>query len=89
MDCQLTQPKTFENTPPTTSKDFWQFSKMVCSTTQTELIQNASTGAEFYINKSASYGDFLILTFLIIFLIFGIVKFLVNFIIPKRINFKR
>jgi len=96
--CELSDPTTFDGTPAETKQDFWQFSVMECETTdastsinflKNELIQNATTGAEFFVDKSVSYGDFLVITFLMIFLIFGIMKFLIGFIIPKRINFKR
>ncbi|GAI58134.1 unnamed protein product, partial [marine sediment metagenome] len=48
-----------------------------------ELIENTTTGAEFYISKTIGYGDILIITFLMLFLIFGILKFLTDFVIPK------
>jgi len=44
------------------------------------LIENATTDAKFYLDKSFSYGDIFITIFLSIFLIFGIVKFVFNFI---------
>lgn len=39
----------------------------ICTTTLS-LISNASTGAEFWLDKSISYGDFLVVGFLTIFL---------------------
>jgi hypothetical protein len=54
---------------------------------ESELITSVS--GEFYLHKDMSYGDFLVITFLTIFLIFGITKFLINFFIPKFINFKK
>jgi len=71
----------------------WEYSKMDCVFTEqeipSELIENSTTGAEFYIDKRVSYGDVLVLTFLMLFLIFGIVKFLTDFLVPKLMNFKR
>lgn len=91
INCEFNSPRTWENLPPDNKTDFWQYSEMYCEyeNTEIELIQNATTGAEFFIKKNVSYGDFLIITFLMIFLVFGIMKFLIGFIIPKRINFKR
>lgn len=54
----------------------------------TELITNTSTDAEFYIEKVISYDDIIIILLLLLLLIFGIVKFLVNFIIPKIVRFR-
>jgi len=96
--CEFVNPKTWENLPPASETEIWNYSEIYCQTTdastsiqflKNELIQNASTGAEFFVDKSVSYGDFLVITFLMIFLIFGIMKFLIGFIIPKRMNFKR
>jgi len=89
MTCHFNGPKTFNGDVPSTSTDFWQYSEMECSSPQTELIENSTTGTSFYIKKTISYGDFIIITFLTIFLVFSITKFLINFIIPKRMNFKR
>jgi len=91
IDCEFQSPKTWEDQTPTSSDDFWQYSELKCESQdiKIDLIENATTGAEFYLDKSVSYGDFLIIVFLMIFLIFGIMKFLVNFLIPKLMNFKR
>lgn len=71
----------------------FQFETMICTTTDStstlELIQNASTGASFNIRKEINYGDVLILTFLALFLVFGIWKMITDAIVPKRIDFKR
>ena len=44
----------------------YEFSKMTCSSTK-ELITNSDTGAEFYIDKTITYGDALLFWFLTIF----------------------
>lgn len=88
MECELTTPKTFDGNTPATSTDFWQYSEMVCTSSEVALVENETTGAEFYIRKSISYGDVIVITFLMIFLIFGIMKFLFDFLIPKMMNFK-
>lgn len=80
---QFSLPLTCEGTPPTTSTDFWQYSKMVKEEERIELIENATTGATFFLNKEITYGDFLIIVFLMLFLIFGIVRFFINFIMKK------
>jgi len=71
----------------------WNFQTLTCSGTSTatnlEMIQNAETGSEFYISKSFNYGDLLISFFLMILVIFGVFKFLMSFVIPKFMNFKR
>ena len=59
----------------------WNYSKSVCSvignaSSSKELITNTITGAEFYIDKTITYGDALMFWFLTIFsvgLIFSII----------------
>lgn len=82
MECVLSEPVNL-------GIDSWAYSKMSCSFSELELIQNGTTSAEFYLDKRVSYGDVLLLTFLMIFLAFGIVKFLSEFLIPKSVNFRR
>jgi len=92
INCHYSTPKTFDGSTPT-STDFWNYQDLFCEGTTTpkmfELIENASTGASFYISKEIGYGDILIITFLMLFLVFGALKFLTDFLIPKLINFKR
>ncbi|GAH94180.1 unnamed protein product [marine sediment metagenome] len=92
INCQFSNPKTFDGSTPT-STDFWNYENVICQGTSTpatiELIENASTGASFYVSKTIGYGDILIITFLLLFLVFGILKFLTDFLVPKLINFKR
>lgn len=90
INCEFLNPKTFDGGSPT-STDFWNYQDLICegTSTQFELIENASTGASFYISKIINYGDILIITFLMLFLIFGSLKFLTDFLIPKLFNWKR
>ena len=94
IHCEFNSPRTWENLEPTNKLDFWQYSEIYCQSDdvkllENELIENTTTGAEFFIKKSVSYGDFLIIVFLMIILIWGIMKFLINFFIPKLMNFKK
>jgi len=89
--CEFQDPQNWEGEIPD-QNDFWNFQKMICEGTSTslELIENTTTGASFYLAKQIDYGDILIVIFLMLFLVFGILGFLVNFIIPRTIRyFKR
>jgi len=85
MNCQYSTPVNLG----TTELPDWEYSELTCEFSQLELIENATTGAEFYISKTIGYGDILVITFLTLFLVFGILKFLTDFLIPKLVNFKR
>jgi hypothetical protein len=81
MDCIFSNPVNYLDASPT-SEQMFQFKSERCTTTEPiySLIQNTSTEAEFYVEKTLSYGDLILIVFLSIFLIFGIFKFLWNFI---------
>ena len=86
--CEFQTPKTHTGETPT-STDFWNYQEMICSSTLETLIENASTGASFYLSKQIGYGEILIITFLVLFLVFGIFNFLIKFFLPQKITFKR
>jgi len=44
---------------------------------------------EFIVKKEITYGDVILFTFLTLFLVFGIISFLIKFLIPKLVNFRR
>lgn len=53
----------------------WEFSELNCQATTTgelthSLISNSTTGAEFYVEKTMSYGEGILVWFATIFLIF-------------------
>jgi len=80
MDCEFSNPLNFEGQPPLAGEPF-QFQNVSCDEGNLfTLIQNPGTEAEFYIQKTMSYGDLILITFISIFLIFGILKFIWNFI---------
>lgn len=84
MNCEFSNPVNLLGEPAEILKDPWNFKNMVCNEDpKFELIQNTETGAEFYVNKTLSYGELLIVIFLSIFLIFSIIKFLWNFIFQE------
>lgn len=49
-----------------------------------ELMENATTGAEFYLEKTFSYGDFFVVFCLMIFVLFEIVKIIWKGFVKKR-----
>ena len=87
MSCTYSEPVNLG----TEENPDWHYSKADCSLPDEtiELIQNSTTGAEFYIKKQLDYGEILVFTFLMIFLVFGILKFITDFLVPKLVNFRR
>lgn len=59
------------------------FSKMECADEHLELIENASTGASFYIDKTFSYGDILLVVFLTLFLLYALLSAIFKFFWPE------
>lgn len=88
MDCQYTNPVNLG----TAENPDWEYSEISCEFSELEnpleLITNTETEANFYISKTLDYGDVLVITFLILFLVFGILKFLTNFLTTTIIKFQ-
>jgi len=86
MECEFQNPVNYLGELPSEG-EYWHWRNYNCQFSEIELIQNTETGAEFYINKTLSYGDLILIIILAIFLIFGIFKFVWNFI-QQNWNFK-
>jgi hypothetical protein len=57
----------------------WQYSKVLCDNPQYyEHVENATTEAMFWIDKTFSYGDFFLVGILIIFLLIKVVEIIWN-----------
>lgn len=83
MECQFYEPLYWNKdlgifqSPEADGKhsEHFKFSKMVCDEGQVfELIENETTEASFYLDKSFSYGDFFLIFALMIFTLFKIVE---------------
>jgi len=77
IKCDFSIPLDYQGFTPLTEKNIWAFSKMECSgsldfSTSTlpaylEKIQDSEKS--FFLEKNISYGDFLIVAFLILFFV--------------------
>lgn len=73
--CEFSEP---ENLGTELNPD-WQYSKVLCDNPQYyEHIENATTEAMFWVDKTFSYGDFFIVGILTIFLLMKIVEIIWN-----------
>jgi len=80
MECEFSDIVNLETDPEKPAQ--WSFSKFTCtaSTTEAELIQNATSGAKFWLDKSINYGEILIIVFLSIFAIAIVCKWVSEFV---------
>jgi len=86
MNCTFSQPVNYQGNPPG-KNDAFAFTQMTCTdsgggtgTESIEQITGPGVGSgTFWISKQLDYGQVLILTFLLIFFIGFVVKFLWNF----------
>ncbi len=77
MECQFSNPVDL-------GEGDFEYSILTCpENPRFELIQNASTSAEFYIEKKVDYGDIFIFIFLSILGIFLICKAIWSFLWKK------
>lgn len=79
LNCQFSAPVNYTGNPPAEGEPF-AFTGMTCTSDQLSAITNGTTGANFFINKTLSYGDILILIFLILFFGWGVFRFCWNFV---------
>ena len=80
MNCNFSQPVNYLGNPPGKNDPF-AFTQMTCDESvglgvSTEQITGAG---EFWISKQLDYGQVLILTFLLIFFVGFVVKFVWNY----------
>jgi hypothetical protein len=79
MNCTLSQPVNYTGNPPGKNDPF-AFTQMTCTSTTKEQVVGPGIGSgTFWISKQLDYGQVLILTFLLIFLVGFVVKFCWNF----------
>jgi len=80
LNCQFLNPVNIG----TEVKADWEYSEISCDFETLKLIKSDITDSEFFLTKTINYGDFLIIFFLSILLIFTIIKTLWNFIFSKK-----
>ena len=82
MNCNFSQPVNYQGNPPG-KNDAFAFSQVTCTDsgggTGTASIEQITGAGEFWISKQLDYGQVLILTFLLIFFVGFVAKFLWNF----------
>lgn len=70
--CELSSPVDLDERP---SQVDFEYSKIECDYSALyEYVENPTTSAYFYLEKSFTYGDFFVMGFLTMFLLFGITK---------------
>lgn len=80
MECLFNNPVNFSGAPATAGEQF-AFSAMTCVDDKFQQYTQAGTGsANFYLQKTISYGDVLTLIFFTFFLCAIIFKLLWNFV---------
>jgi hypothetical protein len=78
LNCQFSDPVNYTGSPPAEGEPF-AFSGMSCSDDKFSLQANGTSGANFYIDKTISYGQILIIFFVLLFFVFGVFKMMWNF----------
>lgn len=89
MDCVYSVPLNYLGNPPAEA-ELWQFSQMTCGLPEYyTFIQNPETENEFYLIKSLTYGDILVVVFLSLFLFAGIIKIFWGFFFGFKSFFRK
>jgi len=88
QNCVFSDPTTFDGTPAETKQDFWAYRQSDCEIVcqvpddpTIELVENpVMPDRGFYVDKTFSYGDALMMWFFTLFLIFVISTAVFNFL---------
>jgi hypothetical protein len=87
INCQFSDPRTFDNSTPQTKQDFWQYQNLTCSSTYPEFISKITSTStperSFYISNTIDLGQVLMLGFLILILVFSIMISIKHLIFKK------
>ncbi len=83
LDCDFLSPVNYNGEFPTSS-EFWNFSEVVCSSTNETLI--ASGSENFIIDNSINYGQILIILFLILGIVFNLTIFIRDFVKNRKLE---
>lgn len=90
LNCEFSNPLTFQDIVPATSTDFWAYQKISCVADETELIENPeSTSTVFYLDKTISYGDFVLILLCVGILALIVFKAITSYFIPSKVNIKK
>lgn len=90
--CDHYDPQTYLGVLPESELQAFQFSHSDCVIVDDHfetITTTESSTTQFILDKSVSLGDFVIITFLFLFLVFGIVKFFIDWFIPKKLDWKQ
>jgi hypothetical protein len=77
---------------PSSTMETFQFQQANCTTTDDRfesITTTESSTTQFVVDKTISLGDFVIISFIFLFLVFGIVKFFIDWFIPKKLDWKQ
>lgn len=86
--CEFSNPQTWDGETPANLVETWNFKNVSCEGIYTpdtiELIINETYPTrEFYVQKTLTYGEAILIWFLTIFIIFSIGKMVFNFLWKK------
>jgi len=91
QDCSFSVPQNYLGQTPSSTDESFQFASSSCAAFSQvqERISNTGDTKGFFVDKTISYGNYIIIIFLFLFLVFGVVKFFVDFLIPKKLDWKQ
>lgn len=90
QSCDFSNPQNALGQTPSSTMEAFQFQHIDCTDLRFESITTTeSSTTQFVLDKTISAGDFILISFLTLFLVFGIVKFFIDWFIPKKLDWKQ
>lgn len=90
--CDFYDPQNSLGETPSSTIEAFQFSHSDCVVVDDRFETIEATEAsttQFILDKSVSLGDFVIISFIFLFLVFSIVKFCFDWFVPKKLDWKK
>lgn len=89
LDCEFSIPTNYLGDTPSTSTEIWAFSHFDCTSTILDAYSTSSATTTYWISKTATLGDIVVIGLLTLILFLSIGSWFVENLVPKRMNFKR
>jgi hypothetical protein len=90
LNCDFSIPQNALGQAPSSTAESFAFQHLDCTDLRLESITTTeSSTTAFILDKTITLGDFVIITFIFLFAVFGIVKFFIDWFIPKKLDWKQ
>jgi len=86
FNCEFNSPRTWENLPPVSKTEYWNYSQVKC---YSEIVEPITDGTStFNLVKTFSFGDFFLIFFFVVLILALMFDFIFRFVYKIKVNFR-